>query len=375
MLLYPSMSDVNSTAPAPLDPNKYHVISPQKKKKIIAILLFCMLVLGPLVAYLYYNFAVNRPAQSAYAGEYIIEEGTSVSSLAEDLHSRGLINSIFLFKFYLKVNNLEDNIQAGVFQIPAGSSVKDLATVFQSGKNDASVTFIEGWRVEEMALSAAEKFENVDYRDFIEYAKQYEGELFPDTYYFNAQVDEEEIVDQMRQNFSNKTQAILTEDALAKQNLTREQVLIFASILEREINNKDDMPIVAGILIKRFKDGELIGADATTQYSMANQEACSMSFQLESSPSYCLLDEERARQVNWWPKEITIEALQSTNAYNTRKVVGLPPTPISNPGLASIEAVINAVPSEYYYYLTDAQGITRFAKTLEEHNANVATYL
>ncbi len=369
------MVDINSTTPAPLDPNKFHVLSSQQKKKLLTVIILIVLVLGPLLAYLYYGFAVNRPAQSDFAGEYVIEEGTSVSALAEDLHSRGLINSIFLFKLYLKVNNLENNIQAGVFQIPAGRSVANLAKIFQYGKNDAPITFIEGWRVEEMALAASEKFENVDYRDFIETAKPQEGYLFPDTYHFNAQVDEEEIIDRMRTNFEAKTSEILTETAIAEQGLTKEQAIIFASILEREINNKDDMPIVAGVLIKRFKSGELIGADATTQYMMANQEACTLSFQRESSPSYCLLDEERARQVNWWPKDITLEALDNTNAYNTRKVVGLPPTPISNPGVAAIEAVVNAVPSDYNYYLSDSQGITRFAKTLEEHNANVEQYL
>ncbi len=369
------MSDANSITPAPLDPNKFHVLTSQKKKRLIAVLLLCVLVLGPLCAFLYYGFAINRPAQSEFAGEYIIEEGTSVSALAQDLHSRGLINSIFLFKFYLKVNNLENSVQAGVFQIPAGSSVLELAKIFQSGKNDEAITFIEGWRVEEMALAAADKFENVDYRDFIEYAQQFEGQLFPDTYYFNSQIDEEEIIDRMRTNFDAKSADILTDENLAKQGLTKDQAIIFASILEREISNKEDMPVVAGILIKRFKNGELIGADATTQYVMANQQACSLSFQRESSPSYCLLDKERARQVNWWPKDITLEALENSNVYNTRKVVGLPPRPISNPGAAALQAVVNATPSDYYFYLTDSEGITRYGKTLEEHNANVATYL
>ena len=369
------MSDVSSTSPAPLDPNKYHVLSSSKKKKLVAILLLAVLFLGPLMFFLYYGFAVNRPAQTSYEGEYVIEEGTTVSQLAEDLQARNLINSVFLFKVYLKLNNLENNIQAGVYQIPAGSSVADLAKIFQSGKNDASITFIEGWRTEEVALRASEKFKNVDFRDFVEQAKSSEGYLFPDTYYFNAAVSEEDIIAQMKSNFDEKTKDILTSERLAKQGLTKEQAVIFASILEREINNKDDMPVVAGILIKRFKDGELIGADATTQYVMANTEACSLSFQKESSPSYCLLDANRAKQVNWWPKDITIEALENPNVYNTRKIVGLPPAPISNPGEAALKAVVDAQPSEYYFYLSDSQGVTHFAKTLEEHNQNIQDYL
>jgi UPF0755 protein len=375
MLIYFGMSEVISNEPAPLDPSKYHVLSASSKKKLFILVLVLMLVLGPILGYFYYSFAVNRPAQSSFAGEYIIREGTSVTELAQDLQERGLINSNFLFKFYLKAKNLEGNIQAGVYQIPAGSSIADLATIFQRGKNDSSITFIEGWRVEEMALAASEKFENVDYRDFIEYAKQHEGYLFPDTYFFNAQVDEEQIIDAMRANFDQKTSELLTDENLSQKGLTKDQVVIFASILEREINTKEDMPIVAGILIQRFKDGELIGADATTQFVMANDEACSLSFQSESSSSYCLLDAQRARQVNWWPKEITLAALEKVDPYNTRKVVGLPPKPISSPGLAAIEAVVNYQTSDYYFYLTDSEGITRFGKTLEEHNANVAKYL
>lgn len=369
------MSDVKANEPAPLDPSKYHVLSHLAKKKLFVLLLVFALVLGPILAYLYYNFAINRPAQTSFSGEYIIKDGTSVTELAQDLQEKGLINSHFLFKFYLKAKSLEGNIQAGVYQIPAGSSIADLAQIFQSGKNDASITFIEGWRVEEMALAASEKFENSDYRDFIEYGKQYEGYLFPDTYFFNAQIDEEQIIDAMRANFDEKTAQLLSDENLRSKGLTREQVVIFASILEREISNKEDMPVVAGILIQRFKDGELIGADATTQYVMANEQACSLSFQNESSSSYCLLDSERARQVNWWPKDITLAALEKEDPFNTRKVVGLPPKPISSPGLAALEAVVNFEESNYYFYLTDSDGITRFGKDLEEHNANIQKYL
>jgi UPF0755 protein len=186
----------------------------------------------------------------------------------------------------------------------------------------------------------------------VDKAKSYEGTLFPDTYEFNADASEETIINTMRDNFTNKTQDVLTDASLAKIGLSKEQVLILASIVEREVVTESDRKIVAGILIKRLKEGMTLGADATTQYAMAPKG-----------------------NNDWWPKNLTPNDLESTSPYNTRKTVGLPPTPICSPGLISIKAVVEPQSTEFYYYLTDSQGITHFAKTLNEHNKNIAKYL
>ena len=214
---------------------------------------------------------------------------------------------------------------------------------------------MEGWRVEEVAQEASEKFDNIGYAKFLDLAKDYEGRLFPDTYDFNSDVDEEKLIDAMLDNFKTKTADVLTAENLAKVGLSEDQAVILASIVEREVHVAEDQALVAGILIKRFKEGGLVGADATTQYAVAPKV-------------------EGGQKV-WWPKQLTAEDLASNSLYNTRKVAGLPPTPICNPGLQAIKAVVNPTQSKYYYYLTDANGVTHYAVSLDEHNRNIGKYL
>ncbi len=341
-----------------IDSSKFHTINMKYKKFYIALGFVLLLVVLPALTYTYYNIALNRPAQGFKEAQFQIDEGETVSSIGDRLHAQGLVNSDFLFKAHLLSQGLHTKIQAGVYNIPAGASVAELAEIFQHGTNDASITFIEGWRVEEYALAASEQFENVDYNEFLTLAKDKEGFLFPDTYFFNSDVDEEEIVELLAVTFEEKTVDILTPRALEAASLTKTEAVIFASIVEREVFDEEDRPVVAGILINRWKNGEALGADATTQYAVAS-----------------LQTEEDARLLIWWPKELTADDLAYDSPYNTRLHAGLPPTPISNPGAQAIEAVLNYTDTPYNYYLTDENGITHYATTLEEHNRNISEKL
>ncbi len=358
-----------------LDPEKYHVLTDSMRKKLFVLTAMFLLVLLPAFLYAYYAFAVSRPSQNVDEAEYEINQGSSVAEIAKNLSDKNLINSEFLFKLYIKANDLQGSIQAGVYKIPSGSSIAELATIFQKGKNDRSITFIEGWRSEEFAYKAAQEFKEVDYKAFVERAKEHEGYLFPDTYSFNSGVNEDAIIDKLLNTFTEKTKDVLTDDALARVGLTQEQAVITASIVEREIHNAEDLPIVAGILINRFKEGELIGADATTQYVMGSRAACILMEQVDRDLPYCYLDVKSAEEFNWWPQNILTPDLEFESPYNTRKVLGFPPQPISNPGLKSLEAVLNYIETDYRFYLTDADGNAHYARTLEEHNKNIAMYL
>jgi UPF0755 protein len=362
-------------SPEPLDPEKFHRFDmlSKKTKTYIAIAVTFLFVLLPIMLLGYYKFAVNRPAQSFKAVTVEIKKGQGVSEIASNLERAGAVNSEFLFKLYVALNNLQRNLQAGTYEIPAGTSIATLTQMLQLGLNDRTVTFIEGWRVEEFAYRASTQLENIDYTKLVMIAKPYEGYLFPDTYLFNAEIQEEQLLDILMKNFEKKTSNILTQDNLDKAGLTLEQTMIFASILEREIYKDEDMPIVAGILIKRWNEGMKIDADATTQYAViAQRYGCTEL--IEETQDVCP-NVEDIGEINWWPNNLTVTELESTNPYNTRGVVGLPPTPIANPGLKAIEAVINHVPSEYYYYLTDKDDTTHYARTLQEHNQNVQRFL
>lgn len=351
-----------------LDPNKYHVLTNKQKRVLTMVIAVIALITIPTFSFFYYRIAINRPAQTDKEMSFAIPSGSSIATIASELETEKLVNSAFLFKLYIFLNKFDKNIQAGVYKIPAGSSLVQLVNLLGHGVNDTTITFIEGWRVEQYAVAASVQFKKVDYNIFYDLAAKYEGYLFPDTYSFPIDVSEEQIIDTLTKNFDVKTNDLLSEESLKKIGMTKEQVVDFASIIEREVQKEEDKQIVADILIKRWKNNTLLGADATTQYAVAKIRNCSLTD--IKCPSF-----EVAKNMEWWPKELTKEDLQTNSPYNTRKNSGLIPSPISNPGLSTIKAVIYYVESPYNYYLTDKDGVTHFSKTLEEHNLNVQKYL
>ena len=364
---------------------KYHTLSEVQRRKILTLFVIGLMVLLPPFTLFYYKFSVTRPSQTSSENTYELRKGATVSEIATDLYSLGAVNSSFLFNFYVLWNKLDTNIQAGVYVIPAGTSIVELAEMLQHGVSDVRVTFIEGWRVEEFGREAAEKLSRIDYKDFVNAAKNQEGYLFPDTYMFNSEIQEEELIKYLKETFDNKTKDLLTDKNLSKVDLTKEEAIIFASIVEREVNAEIDRPVVAGILIKRWREDMLLGADATTQYVIAQDKYCvpascrngNVLCAPDVSVDSCQkeLTKEQALEIEWWPEHLTAYDLEFDDPYNTRKNLGLPPKPISNPGLNAIEAVLNYKDTNYYYYLNDAEGNTHYAVTLEEHQNNIYKYL
>jgi len=352
-----------------LDPNKYHVLNPKQKLTAVLVGLFVLLIVTPFAIWQYYNFAINRPAQNTNDTVFEIKKGDTLSEISDSLYTSGLVNSKFLFYVYTRVNGLDKNLQAGIYKINPGLSVVALTTLLQAGTNDSKVTFLEGWRIEEFAREASRVYSNVDYLTFVKLAKPYEGYLYPDTYFFSVEVSEQEIVDKLLNTYKEKTKGLYVTTNLDKLDMSESQILTIASIVEREVRGEDDKKKVAGILIKRWKENQLIGADATTQYIVAKSKmGCELND--ETCP-----DSKMVKTVQWWPQELTQDDLDTTNQYNTRKVLGLPPTPISSPSIDTIKAVMNFENTKYYYYLTDIDGNVHYAVTLEEHNSNVQKYI
>ncbi|OGC68926.1 hypothetical protein A2415_03955 [candidate division WWE3 bacterium RIFOXYC1_FULL_39_7] len=356
--------------PEPLDPEKFHIITDKKKFKVMLISILLMLLVLPPIFLIYYRFSINRPSQIDKEITFEIRDGQSISETAQLLSREGAVNSEFLFTLYVFLNNYDKNIQAGVYKIPAGTSIVRLVSMFQHGVNDVTITFLEGWRVEEFAREASKNLDKIDYTDFLNLASGQEGYLFPDTYIVNKDINEDGLLELLSTTFENKTKDELSVEKLKAAGLTKEEAVIFASILEREVYKEEDRPVVAGILIKRYREGMKIDADATTQYAVAQQKICG-----EIQKASCIPPMEDFYELDWWPSELTIEDINNSSPYNTRKNVGLPPAPISNPGLESIRAVLNYQNTGFYYYLTDKFGNAYYATTLEEHNANVAKYL
>ncbi len=355
---------------APLDPEKFHVLNSTQKIWAglgLAVLFF---VVVPICGYFYYKTAINRPSQLGKETTVEIERGDTLSEIGNNFYSKGVINSEFLFLFYSRINGYDKKIQAGVYKIKDGITLVDLVNLIQLGKNDVKVTFLEGWRVEEFAAEAADKLPNIDYSTFVALAGSREGYLFPDTYNLNSDTREQALLDLLQNTFEEKTAKLLTTDALGKVKLTKQQVITLASIVEREIPNAEDRAVVAGLLLKRFNLGEMVGADATTQYIASRGRLGCKNLTDPTCPS-----EKIGMSAKWWPNDLTVDELAIDSPYNTRKVVGLPPTPICSPSLGSIESVLNYKESPYMYYLTDPKGNIHYAITLDEHNRNISNYL
>ena len=215
------------------------------------------------------------------------------------------------------------------------------------------VTLIEGWRVEEMAAELNSKLETRNSK-FIEVAK--EGYMFPDTYMFDLKATPAEIVTILRANFEKKYDAEL-KSKIQKLGLTTDEGIILASIVEREARSDEARRMVASILLKRLNIKMGINADATIQYALIPKGTI-------SPPGD-----------GWWKRHLTKADLKIDSPYNTYSYRGLPPGPISNPSLSSLQAVASADPkTPYLYYYHDSKGNSYYAKTLEEHNQNVANY-
>ncbi len=328
------------------------------KKKLL--LLITLLITIPPVAYSYYNYALNLPGSSDETPvNFAVEQGQSVEEIAKNLESGGLIRSAALFRLYTVLSDLSSSLQAGEYQIPQNLNLKEVADLLRHGTFEERLTFIEGWRREEMANEiskiktparrAGRQNSNLNAVDFLRESEGLEGYLFPDTYFVSKETTAEDLVKMMRENFENR----IKEDEVDLQGLTLDEVVNIASIVEREVRLAEDKPIVAGILIKRFLNGWALQADATIQYALGYQN-----------------DKE-----GWWKKNLILEDLEIDSPYNTYENPGLPPAPICNPGLESLETALNPTETDYWYYVSDSEGQTHFSVTNEEHNENVAKYL
>jgi len=316
-------------------------------KFLIALFIVLVAILGTVTIWV--NWALQAPGKGGGEKTFVIKDEETVPSFAARLEEEKIIRNAFVFRIYLKFAGLDRQIQAGSFHLSSDKPASEIALQLTTGRLDKWVTFVEGLRKEEVAAILAKNFQ-IDKEKFL--AASSEGYLFPDKYLIPVKADKEQILSIFKTNFEKRFTKEM-QDAAAKKNLTPEEVIILASIVERETKNSDERPVIAGILLKRWREGWTIAADATVQYALGYSEG----------------------EKTWWRKTITGEDLKIDSPYNTRRNIGLPPGPICSPGLSSIESVINPQQTDYYYYIHDKDGKPHYAKTLAEHQANSKKYL
>ena len=284
-------------------------------------------------------------------------------------------NQKFQVKWYIRNHDTKlANVQAWNYIFSGSYTPASFVATIAAGPKTAyaRITILEGWSIYDIdqALSDKGLIKTGEYIAFVtnptiiaKYQAKYgflgtlqspqtlEGFLYPDTY--NVDKDKN-VLDQLvylqLENFNKKVWAS-AQQLISTQKLTRYQVMTLSSIVEKEERSGSNKPTVAGILLKRFQMGTLIGADISLCYAFKQPyKLCTPAF-------------------------IGAHVADNNNPYNTRSLKGMPPTPISNPSVSSILAVLQPQQTPYFFYLHDSKWEIHYATTLDEHNQNKQLYM
>ncbi len=285
--------------------------------------------------------------------DFVISKGETVAKITGRLKEADLIRDPFRFKLYILFRGVAKKIQVGNFSLSRNETVPQIVSALSSPIKGKKVTIIEGLRQEQIKeLLVKEGFPLTAKEWQLEITgKNLEGKLFPDTYFFAPEASQASVLRTINRNFQKKVVEGLS-DEISQSELSLDQILVMASIVERESRNEADRRLVAGILLKRWQKDWPLQADATIQYAVGS-----------------------AKCPDWWPKSLTEQDLTIKSPYNTYRNLGLPPAPICNPGLSAIRAVLNPQDSAYWYYLNDSEGVMHYAKTDAEQAKNIRQYL
>jgi UPF0755 protein len=275
--------------------------------------------------------------------EVVVAEGESIDAIGAKLENNAFIHSPFLFKIVARHLKADTSIQAGTYSFSEPYTTYELVRIMSEGGGTeplTRLTFPEGYTVKDWDRYTHDLYPNHAKTDLL----SREGKLFPDTYFVSRDESLESLLTRMGEHYETTVGPL--RPLMEERGYTEKEVIIFASILEREANDEASMRMVAGILENRLKIDMPLQVDAVFEYYTGKGSS-----------------------------ELTIEDLAADTPYNTYTNQGLPPEPIGNPGLMAIEAVLNPTPSSYYYYLTGGDGKFYYARTFEEHKVNKARYL
>lgn len=335
-------------------------IKRKRKWFIIPLVLLAAIAAAGIYGYGYYNESIYSPisqSEEPKKVEISIKRGTGSSQIAQQLYDAGLIRNIDTFKLYLRFSELGDKIQAGNYELSTSMNVVDIVDKMVRGdviRDTITVTIPEGYSIADMAdafekagLVSKDKFleavkgdsYNYDFLSGIkERPERLEGYLFPDTYEFAKNVTAEQIVDRMLKRFDEMfTQDM--RDKAKEMDMSIDDVVIMASIIEKEARLADERPIIAAVYYNRLKKNMLLQADATVQYALGK-----------------------------WREKLYYKDLEVDSQYNTYKYPGLPIGPIASPGKASLLAALNPEDVDYLFYVAkpDGSGAHSFTVTYED---------
>lgn len=315
------------------------------KKITIVITLFIIVILGSILWWKNGLSPVNSANKKSAI--FVVQKGSGLKEIAGNLETAGFIKSRIIFFLYARFVKLEGKIQAGDFRLSPSMTASEIAQNLTHGTLDIWVTIPEGKRGTEIAAILKEKIPTYDPSWSLSLTKN-EGYLFPDTYLIPKDASIGSVITQMKNNFEQKYATL----DISKTKLSKNEIVILASLVEREAKFTEDRPLVASVLLNRFEVGMKLDIDATVQYALGYSQ------------------EEK----NWWRKNLTFADLKINSPYNTYRNANLPPTPIANPGIEAMRAIVNPADTNYLYYISDKAGHLHFAKTLNEQNINIEKF-
>ena len=309
----------------------------------LAVLFIFLVALGAW----WFNGTRSADSKNTTAKIFVIENGQGVRAIAKNLKDEGLIKDPVVFFLLTKQMGIDSKVQAGSFRLNPSMSASEIAVALTHGTEDIWVTVPEGMRAGEIADILEKNMPNYD-PSWDEVLEENEGYLFPDTYLLPREATIETVIKAMRDNFEAKYSTLDT----SKTNLSKEEIVTLASLIEREARHAEDRPMVSSVIHNRLNEGMSLDIDATLQYILGYSK----------------------EQKKWWREGLTNQDKKINSPYNTYLIVGLPQGPIANPGLASIQAALNPDSTPYFFYITDQNGVNRYAETLEGHEENIAKY-
>lgn len=318
--------------------------NPLKKNYITFTL--CFLVIA--IFFMFYLAFWSVPKYFPTGTIYDLKSGETLSSVSSDFSSKKIIRSEFWFKAFVYTFTFgKSKVIYGDYFFNNRENMITIAWRISHGQLETvpiKVLIPEGINNREIADIFSAELPSFDKNVFIKSALKLEGYLFPDTYYITADMTEAEIIKMMNDNFNDKIKTLDKE--IKSFNKPLSDIIKMASILELEARTRESRSIIAGILWKRI--------------------SIKMALQVDSSIRY--LNGKTSKQ-------ISLDDLKIDSPYNSYVYRGFPPTPISNPGLATIEAAIKPTKTSYLYFLTDDQGNMHYATTYAEHLLNKEKYL
>ncbi len=289
--------------------------------------------------------------------EITISPGQSFSSVLTGLHRQGLISSVWKLKLYARFKGCDKKLRAGEYLIPAGASPEKILNILVQGKVVLHrITVPEGYSLRQIAetvdraglvpeaefLAAADDPQLIN--EFKISGSSFEGYLFPDTYLFSRQTSAREIIEVMVHRF-NEVFSNDWKERAARLGLSIHEVVVLASIVEKETGVDAERPVIASVFRNRLNLGMRLESDPTVIYGIENFDG-----------------------------NLTRTHLRTPTPYNTYTQQGLPPGPIASPGRKSLEAVLYPADTPYLFFVARKDRTHQFSATLTEHQKAVSAH-